>query len=193
MEKSEQINELAGALAKAQAQIATASKDKVNPHFKSKYADLSSVWDACREALSNNQLSVVQMPTDAEAGRVALITMIMHSSGQYIKETVSTRIVKDDPQGIGSALTYLRRYSLAAFVGVVADEDDDGNAASQQPQRAQAPRQEQPAAFDRDSAIAKVKALAGYSDETYGKQLAACKTQDDYRTLYRQVQGSVVA
>lgn len=141
MNHSESITALAAALAKAQAAIQPAIKDKKNEAFKSggkvsKYADLASVWDACREALTNNGLSVVQMPVDAEMGRVALTTVLLHSSGEYISSTVSTRLVNDTPQGVGSALTYLRRYSLSAMVGVVADEDDDGNAASLPQQQA---------------------------------------------------------
>lgn len=134
MDQSEQLNELAGALAKAQGAIAPASKDKVNPAFRSKYADLSSVWEACRKALTDNGLSVIQLPVNHEPGYAALRTMLLHTSGQFISTTVSARLVKDDAQGLGSALTYLRRYSLAALVGVVADEDDDGNAASNRPQ-----------------------------------------------------------
>lgn len=128
---SEQINDLAAALAKAQAALKPALKDATNPHFKSRYADLSAVWEACRAPLSTNGLSVVQMPTDSTEGRVALTTVLMHTSGQYIGTTVSTRLQQDSAQGVGSALTYLRRYALAALVGIVADEDDDGNAASQ--------------------------------------------------------------
>lgn len=130
MNTSEQINELAAALAKAQAAIKPAAKDAKNPHFNSRYADLAGVWAACREPLSANGLSVVQMPVDSEAGRVALVTTLLHASGQWISSMVSTRLQKDDAQGVGSALTYLRRYALAAMVGVVADEDDDGNGAS---------------------------------------------------------------
>lgn len=142
MDQSEQLNELAGALAKAQGAIAPASKDKVNPAFRSKYADLSSVWEACRKALTDNGLSVIQLPVNHEPGYAALRTMLLHTSGQFISTTVSARLVKDDAQGLGSALTYLRRYSLAALVGVVADEDDDGNAASNRPQNGTSARQE---------------------------------------------------
>lgn len=130
MNRSDTITELAKALVKAQAAIQPAVKDKTNPAFRSRYADLSSVWDACRKPLTDNGLSIVQMPIDAEPGRVALETILLHSSGEYISSTVSTALVKTDPQGVGSALTYLRRYALSAVVGVVADEDDDGNAAS---------------------------------------------------------------
>lgn len=133
IDKSESIKELAIALAKAQAAIRPALKDSENPHFRSKYADLSSVWDACRKPLTDNGLSVMQMPVDAGDGRVALTTMILHTSGEYITSTVSTRLQKDDAQGVGSALTYLRRYALSSAIGVVADDDDDGNHASAKP------------------------------------------------------------
>jgi len=141
-EMSDQIAELATALAKAQAAITPAVKDKVNPGFRSRYADLASVWEACRAALTSNGLSVVQLPLDRHDGCASLRTVLLHTSGQYLATTVSARLVKDDAQGLGSALTYLRRYSLAAMVGVVADEDDDGNAASKAP--AQQARQEPP-------------------------------------------------
>jgi hypothetical protein len=131
MDKSETITELAKALAKAQGQISPALKDSENPHFRSKYADLSSVWAACRKPLTDNGLSVVQMPVDAPTpGSVALTTLLLHTSGEYISSTVSAPLTKQDAQGIGSALTYLRRYALSAIIGVVADDDDDGNAAS---------------------------------------------------------------
>jgi len=131
MDKSETITELAKALAKAQGQIKPAIKDSENPHFRSKYADLSSVWDACRKPLTDNGLSVVQMPTDAPTpDSVALTTLLLHTSGEYISSTVSAPLTKKDAQAIGSALTYLRRYALSAIIGVVADDDDDGNAAS---------------------------------------------------------------
>lgn len=130
MEMSEQINELAAALAKAQAAMKPAAKDSENPHFRSKYADLASIWEACRKPLTDNGLSIVQAPADAGDGVVSLRTLLLHASGQWMATTVSARLTKNDAQGVGSALTYLRRYSLAGMVGVVADEDDDGNAAS---------------------------------------------------------------
>ena len=149
MQKSDTIGELAKALAKAQAGVRPAIKDKENPAFRKKYADLGAVWDACRGALTDNGLTVIQMPEASEPGFVALTTMLLHSSGEFITSTATAPLAKNDPQGVGSALTYLRRYALSAVVGIVADDDDDGNAASpapQQPQRANyAPaRQEAP-------------------------------------------------
>lgn len=124
------MKELATAMAKAQSEIKSALKDSKNPHFKSSYADLTSVWDACRAALTKNGLSVVQVPGFDE-NDVWLETMILHASGESISGRYPLRPQPQTPQGYGSALTYARRYSLAAMVGVVADEDDDGNAASE--------------------------------------------------------------
>lgn len=129
MLKSEQINELVAALAKAQGQIEGAKKSSSNPFFKSKYADLAECWNTCREALTANEISVIQMPEEInENGRLNITTMLAHSSGQYISSTLTMTITKLDPQAIGSAITYGRRYALAAMVGL-AQEDDDGEKA----------------------------------------------------------------
>lgn len=129
MQRSEQINELAAALAKAQGAMKAAELDRANPFFKSKYATLASIWTAARGPLSANGLSVAQVPDWTPEG-LQLTTMLMHASGQYISNTYPINPVKDDPQGIGSALSYARRYTLAAMIGATSDEDDDGNEAS---------------------------------------------------------------
>lgn len=139
MNKSEQINELAMALAKAQGEIKGAIKDTTNPYYGRKYADLSSVWDACREPLSKNGLSVLQTPGVNPAGQVTVETILMHLSGQWISGEVSMTPVREkkgegfleahDPQAIGSAISYARRYALASFIGIY-QEDDDGNKAT---------------------------------------------------------------
>lgn len=128
MEHSDNLGELGAALAKAQAQVKGAKRDSANPFFKSQYADLASVWDACRDALTSNGLSVVQFP-GYENGVAMLTTVLLHSSGQWLAGTAGAPIAKQDAQGVGSAITYLRRYALAA-VASVSPEDDDGNAAS---------------------------------------------------------------
>jgi hypothetical protein len=128
MDMSENIADLATALAKAQAEIEGAAKGKVNPAFRSKYADLASVWDAIRAPLTKNGLSVVQAPMVTPEG-TTLRTMLLHASGQWMASTYPISPTKNDMQGIGSATTYARRYSLMAMVGV-APEDDDGNAAT---------------------------------------------------------------
>ncbi len=131
---SENLNELAAALAKAQGEITGALKDSANPFFKSKYADLASCWDACRAALSKNGLAVIQAPM-TEATETFLVTTLLHSSGQYMQSKLAVSPKDDTPQAMGSALTYARRYALTAMVGV-AQVDDDGNAASAHPQQA---------------------------------------------------------
>lgn len=131
MRTSESINEIAVALAKAQGAIEGAVKGKENPHFRSKYADLGAVWEACREHLAKNQIAVIQSVThggDAEMVSF-MVTRLVHGSGQWIEDGgVPLILSKNDMQGLGSALTYSRRYGLMAMVGI-APEDDDGNAA----------------------------------------------------------------
>lgn len=126
-ERSVSVTKLAAALSKAQAQIEAVHKDSNNPYYKSKYADLASVWDAIRAPLTSNGLSVLQEPT-SENGCVALITTLLHESGEYTRSRLRIPVLKQDAQGYGSAITYARRYSLQAIAGV-APEDDDGNAA----------------------------------------------------------------
>lgn len=131
MESSVAINELATALSKAQGEITGALKDSANPFFKSKYADLASCWDACRTPLSKNGLALTQFPTTQE-GATYLVTTLLHTSGQWMRSALIVQPKDDTPQGMGSALTYARRYALTAIVGV-AQVDDDGNAASGRP------------------------------------------------------------
>lgn len=122
--QSDSIDELAAALSKAQLSISAALKDSNNPFFKSKYADLTSVWSACRKELSENGLSVSQV-----LDGMNLVTTLMHSSGQWVRGSCPLILVKQDMQSLGSSVTYARRYSLAAICGVVQD-DDDGNLAT---------------------------------------------------------------
>lgn len=127
METSQTIGKLSTALAKAQGEIRGATKDSTNPHFRSKYADLASVRDAIQEALSKNGIAYVQFP---EGGpETVTITTVLTCGEEWMRASYSMRPVKADPQGMGSAITYARRYALMAAVGV-APEDDDGNAAS---------------------------------------------------------------
>jgi len=134
MNQSENINELALALSKAQAGITGALKDSANPFFKSKYADLASCWDACRRQLTDNGLSVIQttdliiQTTDLTDGLVVVRTTLAHSSGQWIAGVLPVKAKDDGPQAQGSGITYARRYALAAIVGL-AQIDDDAEAA----------------------------------------------------------------
>lgn len=125
--QSENINELITALSKVQGQLKGALKDSVNPHFKSKYADLGSIWEACREPLSENGLAVVQT-LSYENDRQMLVTTLGHISGQWMRSVMALPTVKPGAQEVGSCITYCRRYSLAAIIGVC-QEDDDGERA----------------------------------------------------------------
>lgn len=121
------IGKLALALSKAQAKIEGAKKDASNPFFKSSYADLASVWDACHLELAANELAVIQLVEDG-MDKATVETMLVHSSGEWIRNRLSLKPKANDPQSIGSAITYARRYALAAIVGVC-PIDDDGEAA----------------------------------------------------------------
>lgn len=132
MQTSPDIKELATALAKAQKAIKSASKDATNPFFKTKYADLSSVWEAAREPLTSNGLSVVQTTEPMEGGFL-LVTRLFHESGQWIQSALPILPPKFDMQVLGSAMTYARRYSLAAIAGIAPGDDDDGEATKSVP------------------------------------------------------------
>lgn len=129
MNQSEQINELAGALAKAQGEYTPALKDSANPYFKSKYANLCSIVKACQEPLSKNGLSISQATNKDESSTWVLTTTLMHSSGQWLKSQTPIITIKNDIQSFGSASTYARRYAWASIAGVTTDEDDDGEVA----------------------------------------------------------------
>lgn len=130
---SEQINELAAALAKAQAELENVSKDRENPHFRSRYATLAGVLDEVRPKLAKQGISVVQMPVNGDGTSIGVVTRLLHSSGQWIEGAFYVAPTKADAQGAGSALTYARRYSLMAVAGV-GPEDDDAEAAVGRPQ-----------------------------------------------------------
>ena len=120
--------ELFASLAKMQGEVENATKGSLNPHFKSRYADLAEVLNTIRPVMSANGLSVIQSPS-FDGVRVSVTTTICHSSGGYVTGEISCVPAKHDGQGVGAATTYLRRYALAAFAGV-AQEDDDGQSAT---------------------------------------------------------------
>lgn len=135
MQHSETVKQLSAAFVKAQRMVEGAKKDKANPFFKSTYADLESVWEACRTALTANDLGVIQFPISSEAG-VGVETVLVHASGEWMSEGYVLPFpvgkggeVKVDAQAGCSCITYARRYALAALMGVC-PEDDDGNAAT---------------------------------------------------------------
>lgn len=175
MKHSEQLDKIGAALAKAQSEMEPAIKDKTNPFFKANYADLASVWAACRKALADNGLSVAQGLGGTVSGDGYLWTTLLHSSGQFITGECPMILGKRDPQGVGSAMTYYRRYGLAAILGIT-QEDDDAQGAmkpKQETKQEAAPNSTMDAAMD--------------TVEKYKLKLQAAKTvqalQDVWKTI----------
>lgn len=132
MKKSETIVELSKAFAKMQMELEQPLKNANNPFFKSKYVPLENVVDSITRASSKHGLSFTQFPSSDENGNVTVGTMVMHESGEWIEyDPICMKPVKNDPQAVGSAITYAKRYALSAIFGITSDNDDDGNEATQ--------------------------------------------------------------
>jgi len=132
MKKSETLTEFSKAFAQTQQEMKQPLKDANNPFFKSKYVPLENVVEAITESASKNGLSFTQFPSSDEDGNVTVGTLVMHSSGEWIEyDPIKMKPVKNDPQSIGSAITYAKRYALSAIFGITSDQDDDGNEATQ--------------------------------------------------------------
>ena len=130
MTHSDSIAKIASALVKAQGELNAVSKDGNNPHFGKRYATLANIVDSTRETLRKNGLAVVQTFAETDGSYIDLTTTLLHESGEWLQGTLTMRPSKADPQGLGSAATYARRYALSAILGIVTDDDDDGNMAS---------------------------------------------------------------
>ena len=131
IKKSETQVALYAALARAQSQISVPGRNAVNPAFKSRYVDLSAVLAAVLPAWNANGLAITQFPVVAEdCSSIELTTLISHTSGEWMESSIRMPVGKRDPHGIGSAITYARRYTVASIAGLMQD-DDDGNLASQ--------------------------------------------------------------
>ena len=194
--QSENIGELAAALAKAQAEVGTVTKDSANPYFKSNYASLAAVWEATRPILSKHQLSVVQMPSSDERGYY-VETQLMHSSGQWIRSRTYMKPAKDDPQGIGSLISYARRYALQAVTMICPDDDDGeaamGRTAPQKPAESSkpAPKVETPkpkATKPAEPVKAESKFNGEGHQELFQKLMEAGVTQDDFMAALRHAE-----
>jgi hypothetical protein len=130
MKTSDTITKISSALVKAQGELNAVSKDGNNPHFRSKYATLQNIVESTRDTLRKHGLAVVQTFGETDGTYINLTTTLLHESGEYISGTLTVRPNKPDAQGIGSAASYARRYSYA-IIGLVTNDDDDGNIASQ--------------------------------------------------------------
>ncbi len=128
MNRSDTLGKIAPALVATIAQIGGAKKGKTNPQFKTQYADLGSVIAASKEILAENGLALLQFPTDCAGGILHLETIFVHESGEWIGAEMGIALGKIDPQGVGSAITYARRYAQMSALNMPA-VDDDGEAA----------------------------------------------------------------
>jgi hypothetical protein len=193
--QSENIAELAAALAKAQAEMGGVHKDAANPYFKSSYATLAAVWETVKPSLTKNGLSVVQLPGSDERGYYVQ-TQLQHSSGQWIRSCTYMKPAKEDPQGIGSLISYARRYALMAMV-MACPDDDDGEAAmgrpaskpSTPPQPVKkvepAPKQEKPA-VEAPSAKEEAKKFNGENHKLLFEELIKVDiTPDEFIAAYK--------
>ena len=176
MEHSENIGSIAAAMAKAQKEMATATKAAKNPFFKSSYADFNSIREAVMPALNNNGIAVFQLPTET-TGNVSVKTTLAHESGEWISCTVTVKPNKPDPQATGSAITYARRYGLSAITSCGC-EDDDGNAATQQQQNNQQRQQQAPQGLT----AAQKDWLAGFCKE---KGFVDNETKKEFMAFYK--------
>lgn len=178
MNKSETIELLAQALLKAQTEFMTASKDAKNPFFKSKYATLNSVWEAVATALHNNGLVCIQPIVNN-----MVATTIIHTSGQFITSECPIVCAKqNDPQALGSAITYSRRYALASMLGVMTDDDDDAESAMVRKQPQSAPK---PAAKPAEKAEpAPDEIPVGNLSNKCALDIAAAKTTSELISIY---------
>jgi len=164
------IGNVAPAFNSAQAQIEHAAKDSFNPHFKSKYADLPAVIEAHRGIFAEHALHVLQRPLQAQGG-VLLQTVIMHESGEWLADGgLFVPAIKNDPQAYGSALTYARRYGLAALIGI-AQDDDDGATAAKPPKAKATPKVDLAPKADRDKLEADIQSLPAPYPKQIGDRL----------------------
>jgi hypothetical protein len=202
MQRSDSIGAIGAALAKAQADIKPAIKDAKNPHFQQNYADLSSVWEACRAKLAANGIAVVQSP-EANDAQVSITTLLVHASGEWISGTLTLKARDASPQSVGSAITYGRRYGLASMVGVAPD-DDDGEGAQGRGKATAAPAAKPKAEPRRDAPVITddqrkrlfaVATKQGWSDDDiktllgrYGFTSSRDITTKDYDAIVRVIE-----
>jgi len=186
MNQSEQINELAVALSKFQGEMTSVKKDAVNPFFKSKYATLDTIWEAIRKPLSDNGLSVIQTLGIGE-GFTTLGTKLLHTSGQWVEGSMPLNPEKDTPQGLGSAITYARRYSLSAILGIVVDEDDDAESTKRKGEKAKpvvkqtkTNKRQKKVEFDTTTLPGALAFLENKNPKKWGHLVVATRLSDKY-------------
>ena len=183
------INELAAALVAAQAEFSAVPKTAENPFFHSKYADLASVVKAAQPVLAKHGLAVSQHPTVVD-GEPSLTTYLLHSSGQSLVSTMRLCAAKHDPQGQGAAITYARRFAYQAVLGLVADDDDDGNRATAVKQAE--PKRGMPAGARSPADVARTDLAAMLKAKKLDMGVVAKRFADDYGMDIREADKETV-
>jgi hypothetical protein len=183
------INELAAALVQAQAEFSAVPKTSVNPFYSSRYADLASVVKAAQPVLAKHGLAVSQHPTVVD-GEPSLTTYLLHSSGQSLVSTMRLCAAKHDPQGQGAAITYARRFAYQAVLGLVADDDDDGNRATAVKQAE--PKRGMPAGARSPADVARTDLAAMLKAKKLDMGVAAKRFADDYGMDIREADKETV-
>ena len=183
------INELAAALVQAQAEFSAVPKTSVNPFYSSRYADLASVVKAAQPVLAKHGLAVSQHPTVVD-GEPSLTTYLLHSSGQSLVSTMRLCAAKHDPQGQGAAITYARRFAYQAVLGLVADDDDDGNRATAVKQAE--PKRGMPAGARSPADVARTDLAAMLKAKKLDMAAAAKRFADDYGMDIREADKETV-
>jgi hypothetical protein len=188
MKKSDNISTLAAALVNAQAKIGAAKKDSENPFFKSKYADLGQIIEACKDALLENGLTVLQLVGRNGDGKDYLDTIILHESGEFISEQMNLSISQqNNPQAVGSAITYARRYALQSAM-LIPTEDDDGEAAAKPAREDQAIGERQDRR-EREAARMRQENIKAKGEYARGSVDAEQKLKDANRALLEASEG----
>jgi len=193
--KSDTISELAKALSIFQGKMVAVKKDGINPFFKSKYATLDVIWETIRKPLSDNGLSIVQT-IELQDDASTLNTTLLHTSGEWITGAMRLNPVKDDPQGLGSAISYARRYSLSAMLGIVADEDDDANSTSTPAVKKETPKAKMITAAQSKMMVAIVKErgidkheAVAYIKKTFNKNRSSELTEVEADKFIKYLEG----
>ena len=180
MLKSESIGQLAKALSQAQGQMQSARRTSENPYFKSRYADLAQLIDVARKPLADNGLAVAQLVVP-DSGCAEVQTILMHESGEWIASSIRLQPAKPDPQSMGSAITYARRYAYAAILGI-ASEDNDAECATGRDAKASSPYKAAPEADEAEKYKSFWGALRkkGYTPEQVRAKLGVKSVKDEW-------------
>jgi hypothetical protein len=187
------MENLAKALCAAQSEFGTVPQSGHNPFHKSKYSTLKDCWDTARPVLARHGLSVLQMPDTGEDGRMFLLTIVMHESGENISARQPVMAAKQDAQSFGSALSYARRYGLTSALGLVSgDEDDDGNAATNLSNKQANPPKIQPPATS-PAPVTPSKKERGTPNATIEERVSAAPHLGGLTALYDGLKGEIEA